>query len=111
MKVAISFFFIILMSFTLHAEDGHSLWLRPQDPVPVTVVCQAGSATLDIARRELQMGWQGKANERIVLNLKPDKRITGDGYRISSGEIQANTHLGILYGVYDMLRRQRTGCE
>ena len=109
MKVAISFFLVVFMSLGLHAEDGHSLWLRQQDPVPVTVVCQAGSATLDIARRELQMGWQGKANEKVVLTVRPDKRIKGDGYRISGGEIQANTHAGILYGVYDMLRRQRTG--
>ncbi|HNY24751.1 MAG TPA: alpha-glucuronidase, partial [Bacteroidales bacterium] len=109
MKVVISFFLVVFMSLGLHAEDGHSLWLRQQDPVPVTVVCQAGSATLDIARRELQMGWQGKANEKVVLTVRPDKRIKGDGYRISGGEIQANTHAGILYGVYDMLRRQRTG--
>ena len=45
----------------------------------------------------------------MVLTIKKDKAIKGDGFKLSSNGIQANTELGILYGVYELLRRQQTG--
>ncbi|MFT3738169.1 MAG: alpha-glucuronidase [Breznakibacter sp.] len=70
---------------------------------------QKNSSTLDIAQNELVQGWQGTANATVTLTLKPDKAITGDGFRLGTNEIRANTEAGILYGVYELLRRQQTG--
>lgn len=107
-----TFFVIVvclLWGVNLAAEDGHKLWLRSQSTGAVDVVCSRGSVTLDIARHELQQGWQGKSGGSLVLTVKPDQRIKGDGFILRQGEIQANTDAGILYGVYELLRRQQTG--
>jgi alpha-glucuronidase len=45
----------------------------------------------------------------VNLVIKADKAIRGDGFRISKNTIQANTENGILYGVFELLRRQQTG--
>ncbi|MEO5944496.1 MAG: alpha-glucuronidase [Ferruginibacter sp.] len=102
--------FIVMVSvLQLSAEDGHGLWLRNKKALPVTVICAKNSATLNIAKQELQQGWQGDAGAKITLIIKKDKNITTDGFKISPSGIQANTELGVLYGVYEMLRRQQTG--
>lgn len=109
MRAVINFFMLIFFTLSAKAETGHELWLRTQSANSVTVVCSGDSATLSIARRELEQGWQGKAGASVVLTVKPDKAIKGDGYMLTDSAIQANTDLGILYGVYELLRRQRTG--
>src|SRR6185369_13370045 len=76
---------------------------------PVTIVSAKNSATLTIAREELQQRWQGKAGATITLTIKPNKAIHDDGYRLMQSGVEANTDLGILYGVYELLRRQETG--
>jgi alpha-glucuronidase len=93
----------------LYAEDGHELWLRSRTAQPVTVVCAAKSATLDIARQELERGWRGKAGATVTLVLSGDKTLKRDGFRLGGDRIEARTGTGLLYGVYDMLRRQYTG--
>jgi len=103
------FSFIILSVFAIQAEDGHDLWLRGKGTNPVNVICAKKSPTISIAIKELQQGWQGNANEKIELVVKSDKAIKGDGFRIGKNSIQANSDIGILYGVYDLLRRQQTG--
>ena len=45
----------------------------------------------------------------MVLTVKPDKSIKGDGFKLTLNGVQANNDLGILYGVYELLRRQQTG--
>jgi len=106
----ITFFVSVLISLTiyLHAEDGHKLWLRNKSSGSVNVVCKKNSPTLAIAKEELEKGWQGKDKALVELNIKQDKEITGDGFKISSNGIQANTEFGILYGVFELLRRQQT---
>lgn len=108
MKIIIG---IVLMFLTvgLQAEDGHSLWLRSKSSGAVNVVCSKKSATIDLAKQELQQGWNGKAGASVVLTVKNDKLIKGDGFKLSPSGVQANTEVGILYGVYEMLRRQQTG--
>ncbi|MDE3182890.1 MAG: alpha-glucuronidase [Bacteroidota bacterium] len=103
--------FNILFLFTvlyLSAQDGHQLWLRDKQAVPVTVICSESSPTLSIARQELKEGWQGKPKTSITLIIKKDKALKDDGFRLGKNSIQANTDIGILYGVYEMLRRQQT---
>jgi len=105
-----SFLNIVLFvaSFNLWAEYGHNLWLRARNQGRVHVVCAKSSTTISIAKMELEQGWQGKSGASVLLKLKSDKKIKGDGFVISSLEIQANTELGILYGAYEMLRREQT---
>jgi alpha-glucuronidase len=96
----------------LRAEDGHQLWLRAAKaaPVPVTVVSTTkNSAVLATARQELQQGWQGAAGASVALVLKKDKTIRYDGFRLTPKGIEATTEAGILYGAFELLRRQQTG--
>jgi alpha-glucuronidase len=96
----------------LRAEDGHQLWLRAAKaaPVPVTVVSTTkNSAVLATARQELQQGWQGAAGASVALVLKKDKTIRYDGFRLTPKGVEATTEAGILYGAFELLRRQQTG--
>ncbi len=102
-------FTLLFIVLNLRAEDGRELWLRGQSSSSVNVVCTNQSATLDIATEELQASWRGASNATVTLAIKSNPQIHADGFKRSAGEIQANTDLGILYGVYDLLRRQRTG--
>jgi alpha-glucuronidase len=109
MKVTAGVFLILFFGFNLQAEDGHNLWLRNKSTGQVNVVCSVKSASVAIAISELQQGWQGKDGAKVVLTIKPDKSVKGDGFKIIPDGIQANTDLGILYGVFELLRRQQTG--
>jgi alpha-glucuronidase len=109
MKASSCILILIFTAFYLHAEDGHSLWLHSKNTGTVNVVCAKSSATLTIAKEELQKGWQGTTGANVVLTVKHDKAINGDGYKLNLNGVQANTDLGILYGVYDLLRRQHIG--
>ena len=109
MKASFYFFLSVFISLNLHAQDGHNLWLRNKSSGHVNIVCSKSSATLSVAIDELQQGWQGKDNATVVLLIKKDKAIRNDGFKINSDKIQANTDLGILYGVYEILRHQQTG--
>jgi alpha-glucuronidase len=108
MKILL-FAIILIQSVFLQAEDGHNLWLRAKSTSPVNVICSKKSATIDIARQELQNGWLGKAETSVVLTVKPDRSIKGDGFKLTLNGVQAINDLGILYGVYELLRRQQTG--
>lgn len=108
MKLTV-YLFLILSGINLYAENGHDLWLRNKGTANVTVVCSGNSAILTVAINELKQEWQGKDGARIILTLKNDKAIKKDGFKLSTDGIQANTDLGILYGVYELLRRQQTG--
>jgi alpha-glucuronidase len=109
MKVLIYAILFVLTNLYLQAEDGHNLWLRGKNTGRVTVVCTKSSPILNLAVQELQQGWQGKDGAKIVLTIKADKEIRNDGYRIGPEEIQAVSDLGILYGVYELLRLQQLG--
>jgi alpha-glucuronidase len=109
MKQIFSHIIFILSTVSLHAQNDHQLWLSDEKAMPVTVVCSGHSATLSIARQELQEGWQGEPGSLVKLIIKKDKDLKHDGYRLDGNTIGANTDIGILYGVYDLLRRQRTG--
>ncbi len=106
------FAFILLYTLTgitLLGEDGHNLWIRNKSSSNVNVICSGSSATLSIAVDELKQGWQGKDNATVILLVRKDKAIRNGGFRITTDGIQANTDLGILYGVYELLRSQQTG--
>ena len=102
-------FFAVFMAMDARAQMGHELWLKTGKTNSVKIVCAKKSASLDIARRELADGWQGTAGATVLLAVKKDKALKADGYRLEENRIEANSDIGILYGVYDLLRRQRTG--
>ena len=99
-------FCLLLIVRSLTAEDGHQLWLRNKVTAPVKVICKGHTPTLDLAVKELQQGWQGDSNKVIELKVRQSKEVKGDGFIIDSTGVQANNELGILYGVYEVLRRQ-----
>ena len=109
MKTSALIILLFHTGLSLNAENGHDLWLRFTSTAKVEVVCRKSSPTLDIAINELHGGWQGKPGAKIILTVKNDKAIKYDGFKLSPDGIQANTDLGILYGVYELLRRQHTG--
>lgn len=109
MRTILTLLLFILFSTTINAENGHDLWLRNKKSSPITVKCSRHSATIDIARNELINGWLGEPNSTVTLTVKIDKAIKGDGFKLTATTIQANTDLGILYGTYELLRRQQTG--
>lgn len=108
-KTACTYFLLLLLGFAVKADDGHALWLRKRPANPVNVVCAKQSPILEIARKELQDGWLGSAGATFTLTIKKDPSIRGDGYRFNGSGVHANTEPGILYGVYEVLRRQQTG--
>lgn len=107
-----SVIFIIIFLFSVvfaDAQDGHELWLRPVKANPVTIICKKSSATLSIAKQELTERWQGAKNATVALNISKDKVLKNDGFRLGKNSVQANSDAGILYGVYELLRRQQSG--
>ena len=55
-------------------------------------------------------GWlAGRSGASVTFTIKKDKALKEDGFTLSKNVIQANTEIGILYGVYELLRRQQTG--
>ncbi len=93
---------------SLQAQNGHQLWLRPVKAKPVNVICKQNSPALSIAKQELTDRWQGEKNATVTLTIKKDKVLKNDGFRLGKNSVQANTDIGILYGVYELLRRQQT---
>ena len=103
--LSIIFLFPILSA---NAQKGHELWLRPVKAKPVNVICKRKSPTLSIAIQELKDRWQGNDNASVTLIIKKDKALKSDGFRLAKNSVHANTDIGILYGVYELLRRQQT---
>jgi len=101
---------ILFASFVLYvmAENGHELWLRNKKSLPVHIICSLHSPTIDIAVKELQQNWLGKANGTITIRLTNNTLIKKDGFLLLPTKIEATTETGILYGVYELLRRQQT---
>lgn len=108
MKTIVGIFILFFVALQAKAETGHELWLRGHNAAPVKVAYTGNSGTLRIAHNELQQGWQGEPGASVELTIKPDRSIKGDGYRLTASGVQANTEIGILYGVYELLRRQQT---
>jgi len=108
-KLLTALFAFVLLSTGVNAEDGHNLWLRAKSTIPVEVRCSKKSPTINIAINELKNGWQGKAGQVIELKILKDKLLKEDGFRLRENSIQAKTDAGLLYGAFEILRRQQTG--
>lgn len=91
------------------AVNGNDLWLTTSNKGRVTVQGSLKTPMLQMAAKELQEGWQGNDGVTIRMTVKKDPSLKKDGFRLSATEIQANSESGLLYGVFDFLRRQQIG--
>ena len=94
-KWVLPLYFFTFLPFSVSAEDGHQLWLRYQ---PVNKAKVTGPEC--IAAQELRT----YSCQDVVLKL--DTAMEQDAYRISDGVITAKDEIGLLYGAYELLRRQ-----
>jgi alpha-glucuronidase len=109
MRIIIFNIYFFLAIVQLQAQEIHKLWFHNRNAMPVNVICNKNSPTLTIAKEELRQGWLGKAGAAVSLSLKNNKAIRNDGFKLTGDGVEANTDFGILYGVYELLRRQRAG--
>ena len=84
-------------------NDGHALWLGPA----ATAETSASITTLDLVQNNLALlGLPVKVKELSI----PDDALGEEGYRLewdgSTGTLQANTPVGLLYGSFEWLRRE-----
>lgn len=107
--------FFLIFPLLVFAEDGSQLWLRfpAKNGISADKIISKGSnPTLNIARKELNSHWQGQAVELRTENK--DKNLK-DGYRVVSTPqkivISAGKEIGLLYGVYHILRLQQTKAD
>ncbi|MGE8512136.1 MAG: alpha-glucuronidase [Chryseobacterium culicis] len=107
--------FFLIFPLLVFAEDGSQLWLRFPAKNGISadkIISKGSSPTLNIARKELSSHWQGQAVELRTENK--DKNLK-DGYRIVSNSekivISAGKEIGLLYGVYHILRLQQTKAD
>jgi alpha-glucuronidase len=104
-----------MIPLLIFAEDGSRLWLRFPAKHGISadkIISKGSSPTLNIARKELSSHWQGQTVELRTENK--DKNLK-DGYRIVSTSekivISAGKEIGLLYGVYHILRLQQTKAD
>lgn len=101
---------LVSMGFSAKADDGHNLWLRPVKAKPVKVVgANAKSVMMGIAKKEIEQRWLGTENATVEFRIVKDPTVKVDGFKITGNAISATSESGILYGVYELLRRQQTG--
>ena len=98
-----------MLPLSSRAEDGHRLWLPAyKSHTTVRVEANAQSPTIDLARTELTDHFLGT---KAVLHLDPSM-ADDDGFAISGNDdsivVRAHRDVGLLYGAYDVLRRQVT---
>ncbi|HVF97311.1 MAG TPA: alpha-glucuronidase [Flavisolibacter sp.] len=109
MKKATILCLFIFSVACLCAQEFDQLWLRNTKTRPLTVNVTKASPMVAIAKQELQQGWQGDEGASIALTIVKDKAIKTGGFRLTKNGVEATTEAGLLYGVYDLLRRQATG--
>lgn len=106
------FIVFLMIPFLIFAEDGSQLWLRFPAKNGISadqIIAKGNNPTLNIARKELSSHWQGQTVElRKDTSLKRLK----DGYTIKTINnkivISSAKEIGLLYGVYHILRLQQT---
>ncbi|ROH94161.1 alpha-glucuronidase [Chryseobacterium cucumeris] len=104
--------FLLIFPLLVFAEDGSQLWLRFPAKNGISadkIISKGSSPTLNIARKELGSHWQGQT---VELRTENKEKNLKDGYRIVSTSekivISAGKEIGLLYGVYHILRLQQT---
>jgi alpha-glucuronidase len=122
---------LLATAAALRAEDGYRLWLRYDRvadeglraayaagtrEIRLSTPAGAESPTLAAAREELTLGLAGllgTTTTTVLSALPPDPALGADGFRLRRSphhrmEIRANGDLGLLYGVFALLREFQT---
>jgi len=114
-SLKLNILFFLIFPLLVFAEDGSQLWLRFPAKNGISadkIISKGNSPTLNIARKELSGHWQGQAVELRKENKGKDLK---DGYKIVSTPekivISAGKEIGLLYGVYHILRLQQTKAD
>jgi alpha-glucuronidase len=109
-RIGLIFVFLFIDSvWMLYAVDGYDLWLSERSHRKVQIVCPPKTPILERAVAELRNGWSGRDGEIFQLKVGKDPMLKDDGYRLDAHVLTSNTEQGILYGVFDLLRRQQIG--
>lgn len=109
-KTLICICVFVSLTISSKADDGHDLWLRPVKAKPVKVTgANVKSAIMTIAEREIKQRWLGAENANVEFRIIKDPTVKTDGFKITGNAISATSESGILYGAYELLRRQQTG--
>jgi len=102
----------LIIPLTIFAEDGSQLWLRFPAKNGISaakIISKGNNPTLNIAKKELMNHWQG---QEIELRTDKSLKYLKGGYKIKSVQnklvISAEKEIGLLYGVYHILRLQQT---
>jgi alpha-glucuronidase len=112
-RIILAVLFVSCYTFSLFAEDGHSLWLRYPKGTQTNITCNKQTATTAIAKQELIDNWNGAPVSLVIIANKQTKSLGKDGFSITGKnnvfQIQALSDNGLLYGVYHLLRMKQTG--
>jgi len=108
-KTALLLLLIFASLHTLKAEDGHALWLRNKSAAKIKVSTTKKSPVLDIAIKEIKNGWQGENDAVLQFEFSKNTAIKSDGFILEKHKIKAKTDRGMLYGAFELLRRQQLG--
>ena len=96
---------------TPESTDGHQLWFYSMDQDGMNLSSE--KTTMAIAGNEIQQYWNGSQAVSFNVLEAQDETLGSEGYRLTFDKetikVEANTEVGVLYGVYDLLRRQETG--
>lgn len=91
--------------------DGHNLWFHSLDAKGMSLSPE--KTTRGIAMHEINTYWKQEQAVELSQLTPTDDSLGKEGYRLtfspSTIQVEANSDLGLLYGVYDLLRRQETG--
>ncbi|WP_409013180.1 alpha-glucuronidase family glycosyl hydrolase [Emticicia sp. CRIBPO] len=134
----LALFFAQMIAAPVFADDGYKLWLK-YDPIKDTklkseyavqlsfIALTADHPTIAIAVRELQTGLNGMLGKSVAEVKKAVSGSKGIIFRINASEagiseegfklqtengntvITARTEKGVLYGVFELLRKVQTG--
>ena len=119
MKISGAFFLIAALSTVMSCQspavpestDGHQLWFYSMDKDGMNL--SAEKTTKAIYENEIQQYWNGGQTVSFNVLDSKDETLGSEGYRLVFGKdvikVESNTDTGVLYGVYDLLRRQETG--
>ncbi|WP_443936786.1 alpha-glucuronidase [Pedobacter sp. MW01-1-1] len=101
---------LVLLSFLKsYAQNQSELWFPPVKSNPVEVLYSGNSVILKTAKDELKRAWDGPSGAKISFIITKQKALKADGFILNQNSITANSDKGILYGAFELLRRQQTG--
>lgn len=103
--------FFLISPLRTNADDGSRLWLRQTSSQKAQITLETKSSlTTDIAVNELTQGWHGGP---VILKMSKRKGMKADAFTINihngSTTVISPSDIGLLYGVYHLLRLQGIG--